>query len=318
MTRAACLLLLSLLVACQSSDNRWIVGELASDRIALTAEFSEPIVAIEVDEGRDVVAGDVVARLDDRRARARLAAADARVESRRALLMELKRGPRTEKIDQARALLEKAEREAEFRRSELERARAILDRGLGAQDRVDAAAAASQTAAAEVRVRRSELEEALAGTTIEEFQQAEARLQEAAADRDALQVDVERHVIRAPVAARVDTRLYEPGERPPPGTPLVTLLAGDMPHARVFVPAEERVHVAAGDEVLVRIDGLQDAIAGRVRWISSDPAFTPYFALTERDRGHLTYEAKIDLDWSAERLADGVPVSVLLPEATVR
>ena len=42
----------------------------------------------------------------------------------------------------------------------------------------------------------------------------------------------------------------------------------------------------------------------------NEAAFTPYFALTERDRGHLSYVAKIDLDVDGERLPDGVPVEV--------
>ena len=49
---------------------------------------------------------------------------------------------------------------------------------------------------------------------------------------------------------------------------------------------------------------------GRVRWIASDPAFTPYFALTERDRGRLSYVAKVDITEQRERLPDGVPVEV--------
>ena len=47
-----------------------------------------------------------------------------------------------------------------------------------------------------------------------------------------------------------------------------------------------------------------------MRWISAEPAFTPYYALTERDRGHLTYLAKVDIAEDRERLPDGVPVEV--------
>ena len=64
----------------------------------------------------------------------------------------------------------------------------------------------------------------------------------------------------------------------------------------------------AGSPVELRIDGLADPVTGAVRWVASEAAFTPYFALTERDRGRLTYEAKVDLDVSGERLPDGVPV----------
>ena len=52
------------------------------------------------------------------------------------------------------------------------------------------------------------------------------------------------------------------------------------------------------------------AIDGRVRWVASEAAFTPYFALTERDRGRLSFVAKIDITEDRERLPDGVPVEV--------
>jgi HlyD family secretion protein len=41
-----------------------------------------------------------------------------------------------------------------------------------------------------------------------------------------------------------------------------------------------------------------------VRWVSSEAAFTPYFALTERDRGRLSYVAKVDIGEFHQRLTE--------------
>jgi len=49
-----------------------------------------------------------------------------------------------------------------------------------------------------------------------------------------------------------------------------------------------------------------------VRWVASESAFTPYFALTEHDRGRLSFVAKVDILDSDRRLPDGVPVEVEL------
>ena len=65
-----------------------------------------------------------------------------------------------------------------------------------------------------------------------------------------------------------------------------------------------------GTEARIHIDGLETPVNGRVRWISSEAAFTPYFALTERDRGRLSFVAKVDIMDDRERLPDGVPVEV--------
>ncbi len=67
-----------------------------------------------------------------------------------------------------------------------------------------------------------------------------------------------------------------------------------------------------GASATIYVDGINDPIPGRIRWVASEAAFTPYYALTERDRGHLTYLAKIDLAEQRDRLPDGIPVEVVL------
>ncbi len=307
----ATLFALLAVAACGSDDdaNR-AVGELASDRIELSAEFSEPITRIAVREGASVAAGDVLVVQDAERARARLAEAQAALGQVQARLDELVRGPRAEMILAARANVEGATQELEFRESEATRIREIHTRGLASPDQLDRAQAALDAAQANVKLRLAQLEELLTGTTVEELAQAEQAVKQAAARRDAAQVDLERHTLRAPVAGVADSRLYELGERPTPGQPVMIVLGGAQPYARVYVPESIRVHVQAGTAARVFVDGLDEPLDGRVRWVASEAAFTPYFALTERDRGRLTYVAKIDLETDDERLPDGVPVEV--------
>ena len=95
-----------------------------------------------------------------------------------------------------------------------------------------------------------------------------------------------------------------------PGQPVMVLLSGEQPYARVFVPETVRVRVAPGASARVFVDGLDESLEGRVRWVASEPAFTPYYALTEHDRGRLSYMSKIDILDAPERLPDGVPVEV--------
>ena len=61
------------------------------------------------------------------------------------------------------------------------------------------------------------------------------------------------------------------------------------------------------DGVEVRVDGVEAAFTGRVRFIAADASFTPYFALTRYDRGRLVYVAEIDLS-DADDLPAGVPL----------
>ena len=45
---------------------------------------------------------------------------------------------------------------------------------------------------------------------------------------------------------------------------------------------------------MVHVDGISEAIPGKVRYVSAQASFTPYFALTQQDRSRLAYLAEID------------------------
>ena len=300
-----------LLVACGDDETlNLVVGELASDRIELSAEFSEPIVEIAVSEGDQVSAGQLLLRQDSRRAAARLNQADAALAQAQARLDELVRGPRSERIAAARASVNGAEQDLEFREAEYERARQVHAKGLASPELLDQADAALDAARSNLDRQRAQLTELLAGTTVEELAQAEQAVKQAAALRDSAQVDLERHDIRAPVDSVADSRLFELGERPAPGQVMLVLLPGEQVHARVYVPETLRARVGPGTQARIYVDGLDDVIDGRVRWVASEAAFTPYFALTEHDRGRLSFLAKVDIVEDRARLPDGVPVQV--------
>ena len=299
------------LTACGPQEDSYrVVGELASDRIELTAEFSEPIVEIVVAEGAAVLAGQPLLRQDDTRARARLAEAEALYLQSKARMDEMLRGPRREQITAARATVEGATQDLDFRQSEQLRISEIHQRGLASTDALDKASAALDASQATLKFRLAQLEELLAGTTLEELAQAEQAVNQTAARRDVAQVDVDRHVHIAPVDGVLDSRLFETGERPGIGQPVLVMLGGKQPHARVYVPETLRVRVTPGTKARIYVDGLDAPIAAEVRWIASESTFTPYFALTERDRGRLSYVAKVDILEQRERLPDGVPVEV--------
>lgn len=308
----------SLVSGCDPSDGRRIaVGQLSSDRIELATEIGEPIVGIDVAEGDAVARGDALIRFDSARASARLAEAAAVLEQVNARLAELTRGPRSEQISAARANLGGAQKELDFRTTDFRRVEELQAKGLASSDALDRARAALNSASATLDLRRAQLRELLAGTTVEELTQAEAAARQAEARVRQAEIDLERHTIRAPVNGLFDSRLFEVGERPLPGQVVAVMLDSARPHARVYVPEESRVMIRPGDAARVYVDGLAEPLAGRVRWVASEAAYTPYFALTERDRGRLSFAAKVDLDYDGERLPDGVPVEVeILPGTT--
>ncbi|MFC6330028.1 HlyD family efflux transporter periplasmic adaptor subunit, partial [Alloalcanivorax gelatiniphagus] len=107
---------------------------------------------------------------------------------------------------------------------------------------------------------------------------------------------------------RVDALPHRLGDQPAAGTPLVTLLAGDAPYARVFIPEPRRTSVNPGDHYRVQVDGIDEPFQAVVRSVRSEPAFTPYYALTGDDANRLSYQAELVLQGeAAQQLPAGLP-----------
>jgi HlyD family secretion protein len=311
--------MLAALAACDApTDEQRMVGLLESDRVELTAEVSEPILHRAVVEGEEVAEGQLLIEQDTGRIEARIAEAKAAQLQAQARLDEMIRGPRRELIVAAQADVRGTENDLDFRTKEYIRAREIYDKNLGSAERLDRASAARDAAAANLDSARARLEELLTGTTPEELRQAEEAVSQTDARLSSLAIDLQRHSTTAPVPGVIDSLLFETGERPVVGQPIAILLPGVQPHARIYIPEAVRVAVAPGTSARVFVDGLSEPLQGRVRWVASEAAFTPYFALTERDRGRLTYAAKVDILNAEQRLPDGIPVEVelLIGQAT--
>jgi HlyD family secretion protein len=311
--RRAALLLLPILGvwACWGNEAPFAVGTLERDRLDLVAEASEPVIERPVAEGAFVEAGALVVKLDPTRLEAQVAQATSAKARAAARLAELVRGPRRERIAEARARWQGTEGRLVTARNDLARAHELFDQGVVAQGALDQQQALFDEAQAARNAARATLDEQLDGTTEEELAQAEAALNEAEAAVADTNVRLSRLEVRAPTAGWVDALPYQRGERPPAGGVVAVLLADQAPYARVYVPAAVRIHVQAGTPAIVRIDGLDAPLHGRLRNVAVDASFTPYFALTEHDRGHLVYLAKVDLlGPEARGLPSGVPVEV--------
>jgi HlyD family secretion protein len=315
------LALAAALAACRDLGGADALGTLERDRIELTAEASEPIAEIAVREGDSVQVGQALLRLDPTRIDARVAQARATRDRARAALAEQVRGPRAERIAQARARLAAGESQLAMTQRDLERGRALAARDYASQARADALANQVDEARARRDEARAELDALLRGATDEERLQTRSALEAAEAALVEVEVQRGRLDIRAPQAGAVDALPFELGERPPEGAVVVVLLASSAPYARVYVPEPLRTALAPGARAEIRVDGHPEPFAGRVRSIAQDPSFTPYFALTRDDRSRLSYLAEIDVtDEAGQRLPSGVPVEVRFtgPAHTVR
>jgi HlyD family secretion protein len=296
------------LCACQRAPDNELPGTLEWDRVNVLAEVSEPVIALEVKEGDQVQAGQVLLRLDPRRTDAQLAGARADVQRLSAQLDELRHGARVEIIDAARAQLQRAESDAANARRAHDRALELRKSGTIAQATLDDASNALRMAQASANATRAQLTELLHGTRPEQLEQAEAALAAAEASAQRLAVTRERLDVRAVRGGRVDALPFRFGDQPPVGATLVSLLAGDAPYARVYVPERLRASTRPGQHFRVHVDGVDKPFDAVLRSVRSEPAFTPYYALSGDDATRLSYRAELVLQGEAAReLPAGLP-----------
>jgi len=302
-----------LLAGCSPAGDPMLLGTLERDRLELVAEGPEPVIEVAVREGDRVTAGQLLLRLDAATIDTRLAQAQAAVDRAQATLAEQVTGPRREEILAARARLAGAQAALEAASREFERVDSLVRRALLAPSEIDRARGTRDEAAAGRDAARENLRVLERGTRSEVLDQAQAALQQAEAQLAELEISRARHRVTAPRDGVIDALPYKLGERPPRGAPVAVMLAGGQPYARVFVPEPLRARVRAGTPAVVHVDGDDRAWQGRVRYVSTDAAFTPYYALNERDRSRLSFLAEVDLtDAEAASLPTGMPVQVEL------
>ena len=305
----ALVVLLVSLSACKPKSDDALLGTLEWDRIAVPAEASEPVLSLAVHEGDTVQAGQLLLTLDGRRSQARVAGAVAAVAQQEARLSELVHGARSEALDAARADVASARASQLEAERQYARQAELAGKQLVARSTLDAARATRDRAQAQVAAAQARLAELTQGTRSEQVAQAEAALASARSALDALRLDQARLQVHAPRAGRVDALPFKVGDQPPAGAAVASLLVGEAPYARVFVPESRRVAMREGQAFGVHVQGREGDLRATVRSIAREPSFTPYYALTGDDASRLVYRAELLLtDPAARALPAGLPV----------
>ncbi|QYZ64522.1 MAG: hypothetical protein OI74_15105 [Gammaproteobacteria bacterium (ex Lamellibrachia satsuma)] len=311
------LLLLASISGCSPPGDRIpVVGILEWERLELIAESNEPVARIEIQEGEQVNAGQVLLRQDATRAQSDLDAALAVQDQAQAKMDEFLAGPRPEELAEARAARESASVTLRLAKAEYTRVKKLHQKELASTEALDKAESGELSAQASLALNQARLDKLLHGTRAEQIAQARAAVAGAIARVRHAKINLQRLAITAPQDGRIDSLPFIVGEHPPQGSVVAVLLVGETPYARVYVPEQMRAGIRPGSLVEVRIDGIESVYAGRVRTISRDPSFTPYYSLTANDRSRLVYLAKVDLlDADAETLSAGAPLELsFVPE----
>lgn len=302
-----------LLAACDNQPKNIALGTLERDRIAHTATANEVVVALPVAQGSEVKQGTLLVKLDDTLQKALVRKAEAEVAQAEANLEKLRSGARVEEIAAARAKVAGAKASLVESEANYQRSRNLIKQKAISKATLDKSLASRDVNLASLQTAQQQLHELTSGTRNEDLRAAEAHLESVIAT---LAIENKKLSDLAILATRdgiLDNLPWNLGERVTIGSPLAIVLAGKAPFARIYVPEPYRIKIKVGDTLTVHVDGLEKPVVGHLRWIATEPAFTPHYALNQKERSLLMYLAEVQLPDSEAYLPNGVPAQVELP-----
>jgi HlyD family secretion protein len=209
------------------------------DAVSLAFEAPGRIVAIDVDEGVAVKAGQVVARLDDRLARARVAAAEAAVDGAQANYQMSRRGPRGEDLAAAKAELDAAKAAADHRTAEQYRSEKLGAVGAVPSAAVDSDSAAARVAGANASAAAARYQALVKGTRAEQIAAAAAALDAAKAELEAAKVALDQTLLRAPHDGVILRRFAEVGALVTTMSPTPIVSMADVAQLQIRAEVDE-------------------------------------------------------------------------------
>jgi len=192
-------------------------------------QIAGKIIAVEADQGDQVKAGALLAKLDDAAQRAKLMKSEIALRQAAA------------NVTRVQAQIERARASYQQKKSVNARRQTLLTRGSVAQE------AADDTQASEV-IAQSDLQVVEADAAI-----AAVLQDDAAAQRKIDAVLVDQHELRAPFDGRVIARQKELGGIASPGEPVFTLIAGETIWVRAYVDEALAGGLRVGQTAFVKL-----------------------------------------------------------------
>ncbi len=241
--------------------------EAVSEEVRVSSQVGGRLERVLVDEGDRVKAGDVLAIIDNRDFRARVASAEAELRVRDAEHRRLINGARLQERQEAAAAVAEADAVLQHAVAERARQQALLTAGVSPRAEADAADRAARVASARFDAARERFALVNADPREEDRARAEAELSLARARLDEARAQYEKTFIRSPIAGVIVRRLRQPGESTSTlfDSPVVTLANDRARRVRVDVDETDVARVAVGQPAYVTADAFGDRrFPGRV------------------------------------------------------
>jgi HlyD family secretion protein len=248
-------------------------GRLEAQPIDVAAKYAGRLKTVVPREGDTVEAGQVVATIDTEPMEAQLRAAKAQI-------VEAQNNLRT-----ANAQVRSTRAQLDLANKQYKRANELVKTGAVSAEERDADFAKVSVSEANV-----------AGYAAQ-VTRAQSAIDAATAESERLQAEISDNTLKAPVRARVQARMAEPGEVVAAGGKVLSLLDLSDVYMYVFLPTADAGKVVMGSEARIILDAVPNfPIRAVVSYVSPNAQFTPKTVETAEERHNLTFKVKLQLD----------------------
>ncbi|MCE9615455.1 MAG: HlyD family efflux transporter periplasmic adaptor subunit [Lentisphaerae bacterium] len=303
-------------IGCSRNAARPVQGYVEAEYHYPAAPFGGRLIERPVMRGQRVSAGQALATLDMAEENLQAAQLADRLDQAAARLADTRKGQRPAELAAVEAQVAQFTAALELSKLDVDRRRALIEKGVIAQAEWDQARLAHEQNQQALEQARSHLETARLGARADLIAAAESdwravsnQLAEAVWRRDQKQIN-------APCAGVVHDTYYETGDWVPAGRPVVALLPPDQLKVRFYLPATALAQQRVGAPVQVRTDGAGDDIAATICYISASPEYTPpvIYSRDRRDKLVFLVEARLPPE-AAPRVHPGQPVEIHIDSA---
>ena len=279
-----------LLAGCGGRTEPGFQGWVEADLVFSGPDEAGRVETLSVQEGDTVKEGAPLYTVDDDLQKADVAANEAAVAEAKARLARAEaQQQRPAEIAVLESQQERAEAALTLSRQELERQRALAEKGFTPKAQLDTAQSNYNRDLAALEEIKRQINVAQLSSREEDIAAAREALAAAQARLRSAKTRLARRAVASPVVGTVQQIYFRPGEMVPAGRPVLALLPPGNIKLRFFVSQAVLPSFKLGDSVRVRCDGCAADIQARVSFIAQAAEYTPPVVYTLEERAKLVF-----------------------------
>jgi len=248
-------------------------GRIEATQIDVAAKYAGRLATVTVEEGDEVTAGQVIARITSPEYEAQLRGARAQVLRAKQALAE------------AEALIAQRKSDHVYAQTDVERGKPLVEKGYLAKQVFDQRVTKAEMTGAALHAAEAQHEAAQFA-----IKSAEAEVERI----DAILVDL---TLVAPRSGRVQYLIHRGGEVVDAGTRILTILDLNDVYMTIYLPASQAGQLALGDEARMTLDPFPHyVVPATISFVATDAQFTPKSVETREEREKLIFRIKLKVD----------------------